>query len=182
MISLSVLVVNYFFIIFMLLISRGGAVAQAATETAPNGIGVGVGISGGGGIKPPSISVSGDYTFALSSLFELGGSFDQNFIKYEDGQSGTLKFYSLMFRFRFPNFRSLFLDGKLGMTQRSQQNESTGFKFAAGVGMGYLIRLGENVDLGPRIGVRYLPNASSDFQTSQAGAIVDLGIQFSFHF
>lgn len=180
--TLIVLIANYFLITFLLFIFGCGKVTQAAPDVAPNGIGVGVGVSGGTGIKPPSIVVNGSYTFALNPTLELGGAFEQNFVQFRDGESGSLKFYSLMLRFRFPQMRNLFIDGKLGMTQRSQQNESSGFKFAAGVGLGYLVRLGEKIELGPRVGVRYLPNFVSDFQTSQTGAITDLGMEFSFHF
>ena len=152
--------------------------ALPSTLTGSGGYGVG----GGDSVKLPTPILGGQYTLKVSADVELGGSYDHTFLTYKDGAHGALDFYSAVVRYLVPGLQGAFVDGKIGLVQRTLGNSSSGFALGASLDVGYPLNLNEKVTLSPLAGVHCLPNAPSAIEPSPSGLIPQIGVQLSMSF
>jgi hypothetical protein len=122
-----------------------------------------------GFVSSPSPMLAGDLTYGLSDLFQLGVTYDHNFLSYNNnGGSGTENFYGGIVRFGF--ISGLFVDGQGGICTRDGSSNS----FSWGAGLGYAYPFSPFVFISPRVGYRSLPD------NSVTRSMVDLGLQVTF--
>ena len=145
-----------------------------------SGISFGTGATSNHGVRSLSMLLGADYTFAISRGIQIGGFYDHNFLSNMNGTLGALRFFGNVTRYNLKSVKGMFLEWKLGMSQKSSENYTSGLGIGIGAGAGYRIPLGTSASISPKIGVRVLSDVMGD--TSSTQGITDLSLMFSMHF
>jgi hypothetical protein len=157
----------------------------ATSLTATGGLSFGRG-SGLNEIKTPSPIFGAEYTLNPNPTLDLGLFYDHTFLTYLYGGSGALDFLGVIARahLRHTFLHGLFADTKMGLTKLSDDNNNdqanTNATFGIGTGVGYEIQLSSHLSLDPRIGVRFLPDPST--QSRALHAMPDASLMIGFRF
>jgi hypothetical protein len=141
--------------------------------------------SGGGAnqLHSPSPVIGAEYTVNIAPSLKIGGFYDHTFLSYVDGGTGAIHFMGALLRAN--PVGNAFIDLKLGFTKLVSNEAvlnavSTNVAMGAEVGAGYEFKMTEHLGLTPRVGVRFLPDPST--QSSALKATPDMSITLSFHF
>lgn len=142
-------------------------------------------ISARGGLALPSgdlyesaastnLFLSGELTFGLSDIFELGAFYDYTNVgsELEGGPSLASSFYGALVRVGLGPVSDLFVDGKIGFSDLDLAGADSALGF--GAGLGYNIGLAPMVSLTPRVGYRYLP--VEILGTKVDGSMIDFSV------
>ena len=163
------------FVGFLLL----GTSAFADTISATGGLSFGRN-SGLNYLKSPGPMFGLEYALPVSSSFQFGGFFDYSTLTSITGHSDSIQFMGMLARIQFGNEGSIrpYIDGKLGVARRQEDDLDSGMKPAWGVGTGFMVPVSKVMSIGPRFDIKYIPN-SADSNAGPTPAL-DAGLMFSF--
>ncbi len=116
-------------------------------------------------ISTPSAMASGELTFSLLGILNVGFAYDHNFLSYKGGGSGGLDFYGAIGRLPLP--MGLYADAQLGSSSR----DTSGGSFSWGLGGGINFPFVPSVEVGPRISYRSVP----DYGVGRS--LIDIGLK-----
>jgi opacity protein-like surface antigen len=155
--------------------------ARANTVTATGGLQFGRN-SGGNQIVSPTPILGAEYGIDFGPHFQLGGFYDLGFPKDNVGNSGRMQFLGVMGRFflKHSDQTGPFVDGRIGLAEVSDGGFTTTSRLGYAVGAGYQFVVSKLISLGPRIGVRFLPDAAQGNLNDHAEPYAELGISFHF--
>jgi hypothetical protein len=163
--------------IFLLTVLVGFAKsAHANTLSAIGGLGFGRN-TGMNELRTPPPLLGAEYMLDLSTPFEIGGFYDENFLSYKTGESGSIRALGVQGRVHFLGMRvGPFADAQIGIARRTQGENTSGNKASFGAGVGYEIPLATRFSLSPHVGMRMLPDSISDATNRP---VVDGAMMFS---
>jgi hypothetical protein len=156
--------------------------AVASDLTALGGLDFG---SGGGPnqLHSPSPVIGAEYTVNIAPSLKIGGFYDHTFLSYVDGGTGAIHFMGAVFRATL--VKNGFVDLKLGFTKLVSNEAalnpvSTNVAIGAEIGAGYEFKMTEHLGITPRVGVRFLPDPST--QSSALKATPETSVMLALHF
>lgn len=114
-------------------------------------------------VKTPLPILGAEYMLDFGSTFELGGSYIENFLSYNTGETGSIRSAAVDARAHLlAMHKGPFVDALAGFARRTQGENSSGNKLSYGGGVGYEVPLGVTLSMSPHVGVRMLPDSVSD--------------------
>jgi hypothetical protein len=150
--------------------------AQANTLSAIGGLGFGRN-TGMNDLKSPRPLLGAEYMLDFGPALQLGGSYLENFLSYNSGESGSIRAAGLSGRIHFLGLRiGPFADALVGLARRTQGQNSSGNKLSYGGGVGFEFPLAHRFSMSPHVGVRMLPDSISDAVNRP---VVDGSLMFS---
>jgi hypothetical protein len=154
------------------------ALAQANTLSAIGGLGFGRN-TGMNDLKSPQPLLGAEYMLDFGSVFELGGSYLENFLSYNTGESGSVHAAGLVGRVHVLGRRmGPFADVGIGIARLTQGQNSSGNRLSYGGGVGFEFPVMTRLSMSPHVGVRMLPDSVSE---SSSHPVVDGALMFSIH-
>ncbi len=157
-------------------ISVSATTAHANTLSAIGGLGFGRN-TGMNDVKSPRPLLGAEYMLDVGSAVQVGGSYLENLLSYNTGESGSIRAVGVVGRVHFLGLRvGPFADGLVGLGRRTQGQNSSGNKLSYGGGLGFEFPLVANLSMSPHVGVRMLPDSVSN---PESRPVVDGALMFS---